>query len=125
MGCLILGARGQWFINDLGTDSCYTYTTPHYHTQRGSCIGCHSAIFHHMSACAPAPRGETTEMVIRGQEVECIRVSPYWTTGDCFCGIFSILLRGTKHFESLYVLCNKTALMNQGWEKTNSYHCLV
>lgn len=86
-----MGARGECFLDDLGTDSCYTYTSSHYHTQRGSCIGCRAAIFHHIPECPPAPRGETTKMVIHTQEVECSVVVSHWTTGDCLCGFFYFL----------------------------------
>ncbi len=46
------------------------------------------AIFPNIFVCPPAPKGETTKMVIHTQEVECSVVPQYQTPGDCFCGFF-------------------------------------
>lgn len=42
------------------------------------CIACHNVVIPNIPECFPAPKGETTKMVIHRQEVECSLLPSYY-----------------------------------------------
>lgn len=84
----------------------------HTITPKGAVVlVCHNATFPIVPACPRGPEGETTKMVIHRQEVECSAGLLVIVSVDFI--LFFIVLRRSKHSESLAVLYLKTALINQ------------